>query len=227
MRKKTLLTKNEELLTALNESKFNNEALKKRIDELNIVLGAKDFEICELKKEIENLNAKAAVNISNNEAVADIKNEEKEISLNKTEDLFDNEQNAEKILSVSEFKNNKEENTAETQEVLNSSEEIKEPLNKQVLLSSNDIDNEIMSFAAKAISRISIKTASLSNLFTDSKNPNAKDLLTLTLGKAEVFKQKVFEITKNNLDFEVAKASVNLLEAEIIEYYEQLKAQLN
>lgn len=226
MRKKTLLTKNEELLTALNESKFKNEALKKRIDELNIVIGAKDFEICELKKEIESLNAKISDSAFNKEVTENQENKVEELVIKAEDNLADIEKE-EKAFNNSESTNYEEDNTGEAKEDIKNSEEIKEPLNKQVLLSSDDIDNEIMSFAAKAISRISIKTASLSNLFAESKNPNAKDLLTLTLGKAEVFKQKVFEITKNNLDFEVAKASLNLLEAEIIEYYEQLKAQLN
>ena len=226
MRKKTLLTKNEELLTALNESKFKNEALKKRIDELNIVLGAKDFEICELKKQIESLNAKISDLAFNKEVTENQENKVEELVIKAEDNLADIEKE-EKAFNNSESTNYEEDNTGESKEDIKNSEEIKEPLNKQVLLSSDDIDNEIMSFAAKAISRISIKTASLSNLFAESKNPNAKDLLTLTLGKAEVFKQKVFEITKNNLDFEVAKASLNLLEAEIIEYYEQLKAQLN
>ena len=226
MRKKTLLTKNEELLTALNESKFKNEALKKRIDELNIVLGAKDFEICELKKQIESLNAKISDSAFNKEVTENQENKVEELVIKAEDNLADIEKE-EKAFNNSESTNYEEDNTGEAKEDIKNSEEIKEPLNKQVLLSSDDIDNEIMSFAAKAISRISIKTASLSNLFAESKNPNAKDLLTLTLGKAEVFKQKVFEITKNNLDFEVAKASLNLLEAEIIEYYEQLKAQLN
>lgn len=226
MRKKTLLTKNEELLTALNESKFKNEALKKRIDELNIVLGAKDFEICELKKQIESLNAKISDSAFNKEVTENQENKVEELVIKAEDNLADIEKE-EKAFNNSESTNYEEDNTGESKEDIKNSEEIKEPLNKQVLLSSDDIDNEIMSFAAKAISRISIKTASLSNLFAESKNPNAKDLLTLTLGKAEVFKQKVFEITKNNLDFEVAKASLNLLEAEIIEYYEQLKAQLN
>ena len=226
MRKKTLLTKNEELLTALNESKFKNEALKKRIDELNIVLGAKDFEICELKKEIESLNAKISDSAFNKEVTENQENKVEELVIKAEDNLADIEKE-EKAFNNSESTNYEEDNTGESKEDIKNSEEIKEPLNKQVLLSSDDIDNEIMSFAAKSISRISIKTASLSNLFAESKNPNAKDLLTLTLGKAEVFKQKVFEITKNNLEFEVAKASLNLLEAEIIEYYEQLKAQLN
>ena len=226
MRKKTLLTKNEELLTALNESKFKNEALKKRIDELNIVLGAKDFEICELKKQIESLNAKISDSAFNKEVTENQENKVEELVIKAEDNLADIEKE-EKAFNNSESTNYEEDNTGESKEDIKNSEEIKEPLNKQVLLSSDDIDNEIMSFAAKAISRITIKTASLSNLFAESKNPNAKDLLTLTLGKAEVFKQKVFEITKNNLEFEVAKASLNLLEAEIIEYYEQLKAQLN
>ena len=226
MRKKTLLTKNEELLTALNESKFKNEALKKRIDELNIVLGAKDFEICELKKQIESLNAKISDSAFNKEVTENQENKVEELVIKAEDNLADIEKE-EKAFNNSESTNYEEDNTGESKEDIKNSEEIKEPLNKQVLLSSDDIDNEIMSFAAKAISRITIKTASLSNLFAESKNPNAKDLLTLTLGKAEVFKQKVFEITKNNLEIEVAKATLNLLEAEIIEYYEQLKAQLN
>ena len=66
----------------------------------------------------------------------------------------------------------------------------------------------------------------LSNTLATSGNKNAKDLLTLTLGRSEVFKQRVFEATKEGADIDAVKAAINLLEAETIEYFEQLRAQL-
>ena len=104
MRKKTLLTKNEELLTALNESKFKNEALKKRIDELNIVLGAKDFEICELKKQIESLNAKISDSAFNKEVTENQENKVEELVIKAEDNLADIEKE-EKAFKNSESTN--------------------------------------------------------------------------------------------------------------------------
>ena len=57
MNKKALIRKNEEISSELSRAALETEALKKKVDELAVLLGARDFEIKELKETIENLKS--------------------------------------------------------------------------------------------------------------------------------------------------------------------------
>ena len=210
MNKKKLIAQNQELYNLVKQHEAYNASLKKRIDELMIMLGAKDFEISELKKEVEEL--KTANKVVSAPPI---------ITPSFEETIVSNEVVAAPI-------------KAEEPIVLDITEKAKEEAPKVMVeevpavkyVKTEQIEDEISKYAAKAISNISLKAAMLSNQLATSGNSNAKDLLTLTLGRSEVFKQKVFEITKSGVNLDSAKASINLLEAETIEYFEQLKAQL-
>ena len=198
----------------LKENEATTASLKKRVDELMIMLGAKDFEINELKTKLEELEKenKNLKSFSAHTTPSYAFNEE-----TSEENSLNQEETTETIESVA--KEVVEEKEAETEE-----EEIKESAVKYI--KADSLKDDISKYGAKAISNISLKAAMLSNTLALSQNENSKDLLTLTLGRSEVFKQKVFEVTKSAVSFDTAKASINLLEAETIEYFEQLKAQL-
>lgn len=198
--KKKLKNQVEELYNLLKETESNNASLKKRIDELQITIGAKDFEINELKKEIEELKAN--------------KNNDRLYTVTDTADVIEEKAEEPKELTTQE--------TAEEPETVAEAEEKEETK----YITTESLEDEISKYAAKAISNISLKAAMLSNTLATSGNKNAKDLLTLTLGRSEVFKQRVFEATKEGADIDAVKAAINLLEAETIEYFEQLRAQL-
>ena len=214
MNKKKLIAQNEELYNMLKANEANLASMKKRIDELMIMLGAKDFEINELKAKAEELEQENASlkNLSASYVIATPVPTASVESLEVAENIEQNEETEEKIKIE----------MAETVE--EKAEEKSESAVKHIKVES--IEDEISKYAAKSISNISLKAAILSNTLALSQNPNAKDLLTLTLGRSEVFKQKVFEVTKSAISLDTAKASINLLEAETIEYFEQLKAQL-
>jgi len=210
LNKKKLIAQNQELYNLVKQHEAYNASLKKRIDELMIMLGAKDFEIKELKKEIEEL--KTAKNVVYAQPIVT--------------PVFDNSfanDEVEAAPVINEEPQAKETVEEKVEEAPNTAVE-ESPAVKYV--KADQIEDETSKYAAKAISNISLKAAMLSNQLATCGSPNAKDLLTLTLGRSEVFKQKVFEITKSGVSFDAAKASINLLEAETIEYFEQLKAQL-
>lgn len=220
MNKKKLIAQNEELYNMLKENEATSASLKKRVDELMIMLGAKDFEINELKtkiaeleKEKQNLKSYGA----NSVVETTVTTPAFEPSSTESED------NAESTNSE-EPEETKVAETVETTEIAETVEEKTETTVKHIEVDS--LEDDISKYAAKSISNISLKSAMLSNTLALSQSPNSKDLLTLTLGRSEVFKQKVFEVTKSAVSFDTAKASINLLEAETIEYFEQLKAQL-
>ena len=219
MNKKKLIAQNEELYNMLKENEATSASLKKRVDELMIMLGAKDFEINELKTKIaeleeENTNLKS---FSSNAVPTTTVDIAPEIEVN-------NEIKDETKEQIPETENLEILEEAQPQEEIKP-EAIKEEPNIKYINAEN-LEDDISKYAAKAISSISLKAAMLSNTLALSQSPNSKDLLTLTLGRSEVFKQKVFEVTKSAVSFDTAKASINLLEAETIEYFEQLKAQL-
>lgn len=200
--KRKLKSQVEELYNILKETEANNASLKKRIDELQITIGAKDFEINELKKQVIELKSE--------------KTQEKLYSVEtKIADNIDTTIENEPIITE----------VQETKATSINEPEIKEETAVKYI-TNESIEDEISKYAAKAISNISLRAAMLSNLLAESGSANSKDLLTLTLGRSEVFKQKVFEASKQGANLDTAKATINLLEAETLEYFEQLKAQL-
>lgn len=221
MTKRKLIAQNEELYNMLKENEANNASLKKRVDELMIMLGAKDFEINELKAKVtklekENSNLKSFSANVVVEAPAATPAFEPLSAVNEDNESIDT--------NTEEPEETKVVEAVETTEIAETVEEKAETTVKHIEV--NSLEDDISKYAAKSISNISLKAAILSNTLALSQSPNAKDLLTLTLGRSEVFKQKVFEVTKSAVSYDTAKASINLLEAETIEYFEQLKAQL-
>ena len=220
MTKRKLIAQSEELYNMLKENEANNASLKKRVDELMIMLGTKDFEINELKARVaelekENSNLKSfSANVVEAPAATPTFEPLSAVS----------EDNEGPNTNTEEPEETKVVEAVETTEIAETVEEKTETTVKHIEVDS--LEDDISKYAAKSISNISLKAAMLSNTLALSQSPNAKDLLTLTLGRSEVFKQKVFEVTKSAVSYDTAKASINLLEAETIEYFEQLKAQL-
>ncbi len=326
MNKKALIRKNEEISSELSRAALETEALKKKVDELAVLLGARDFEIKELKETIENLKSnqkkydddknacenacfsgldsqniilqngeQPADDIKTNHAAADgeILARSSGVSENReelwqsealesdgdSESQFDNNgaevgrssgSEGEEDLDLSQEQENKSgtsdgdmfekaenasqnsnsddgKNATENNYAVEISDE-----NLNTVSSAGDrqknepnIDNKspaaaafaeavpdadalqgVMRLAADAIGRVCLKSAALSNLISDSHDPNASDLLTLTLGRTELFKAKAYETANSGFDEQAVKASLNLLEAECLEYFEKIRSQL-
>ncbi len=170
MRKKFLVLENNELKYSLEQQQIEIKLLKKKIDELNIIIGAKDSEINDLK-------------------------------------------NAVPVVKV--------EPEAEIEEITTPAEE--SPSVKT--LEDKLLTDEINKYGAEIISKAARKTAE----FIESANllgyDNAGDVVTLALGKNELFKSKVFEAANSAIAFDAAKSSIDVLYAELNEYIEHLKSQ--
>ena len=326
MNKKALIRKNEEISSELSRAALETAALKKKVDELAVLLGARDFEIKELKETIENLKSsqknyyyakstyespvfsgldsqniilqngeQPADDIKTNHAAADgeILARSSGVSENR-EELWQSEALESDGDSESQFDNNGAEvgrsSGSEDEEDLDLSQEQENKSgtsdgdmfekaenasqnsnsddgknatennyaveisdeNLNTVSSAGDrqknepnIDNKspaaaafaeavpdadalqgVMRLAADAIGRVCLKSAALSNLISDSHDPNASDLLTLTLGRTELFKAKAYETANSGFDEQAVKASLNLLEAECLEYFEKIRSQL-
>lgn len=326
MNKKALIRKNEEISSELSRAALETEALKKKVDELAVLLGARDFEIKELKETIENLKSsqknyyyakstyespvfsgldsqniilqngeQPADDIKTNHAAADgeisarsdgdAKNreelwqsealesdgdsesqfdnngaevgrssnsaDEEDLDLSQEQenksgtsdgDMFEKAENASQNSNSDDGKNATENNYAVeiSDENLNTVSSAgdrqknepnidnKSPAAAAFAEAVPDADalQGVMRLAADAIGRVCLKSAALSNLISDSHDPNASDLLTLTLGRTELFKAKAYETANSGFDEQAVKASLNLLEAECLEYFEKIRSQL-
>ena len=326
MNKKALIRKNEEISSELSRAALETEALKKKVDELAVLLGARDFEIKELKETIENLKSsqknyyyakstyespvfsgldsqniilqngeQPADDIKTNHAAADgeisarsdgdAKNREEllqsealesagdsksypenngaevgrssgsegeeDLDLSQEQenkcgtsdgDMFEKAENASQNSNSDDGKNATENNYAVeiSDENLNTVSSAgdrqknepnidnKSPAAAAFAEAVPDADalQGVMRLAADAIGRVCLKSAALSNLISDSHDPNASDLLTLTLGRTELFKAKAYETANSGFDEQAVKASLNLLEAECLEYFEKIRSQL-
>ncbi len=327
MNKKALIRKNEEISSELSRAALETAALKKKVDELAVLLGARDFEIKELKETIENLKSNQkkydddknacenacfsgpdsqnaivpqngehpADDIKTNHAAADgefsarsggdAKNweellqsealesdgdsesqfdnngaevgrssgseDEEDLDLSQEQenksgtsdgDMFEKAENASQNSNSDDGKNATENNYAVeiSDENLNTVSSAgdrqknepnidnKSPAAAAFAEAVPDADalQGVMRLAADAIGRVCLKSAALSNLISDSHDPNASDLLTLTLGRTELFKAKAYETANSGFDEQAVKASLNLLEAECLEYFEKIRSQL-
>lgn len=326
MNKKALIRKNEEISSELSRAALETEALKKKVDELAVLLGARDFEIKELKETIENLKSsqknyyyakstyespvfsgldsqniilqngeQPADDIKTNHAAADgeisarsdgdAKNREElwqsealesdgdsesqfdnngaevgrssgsegeeDLDLSQEQenkcgtsdgDMFEKAENASQNSNSDDGKNATENNYAVeiSDENLNTVSSAGDRQKNEPNIDNKspaaaafaeavpdaDVLQGVMRLAADAIGRVCLKSAALSNLISDSHDPNASDLLTLTLGRTELFKAKAYETANSGFDEQAVKASLNLLEAECLEYFEKIRSQL-
>ncbi len=209
MRKKYLVKENEGLILTSNRVSAENRSLLKKIDELNIMLGAKDSEIADLKnalKEAENALKEKTVTVPETvetpQKTAEI---ETPAAPNIIEEYF--------------AENKEKEEPKKTAEETKPEPCVKPKINATIL-------NETEKYAAESIARVAIKTATDSEIISNSESANKGDLLTLLLGKSEVFKTKVYSITAKKLPTKEAKAQIDTLESETFEYFEGLKKQL-
>lgn len=86
--------------------------------------------------------------------------------------------------------------------------------------------SEAEQYGAKAIGRIAVKASILSNLLAASGDENAHDLLTLTLGRTEVFKGEVLSAVRTGQALEQISKTIDRLEADVIDYFDNIKGQL-
>lgn len=87
------------------------------------------------------------------------------------------------------------------------------------------LNESVLKISSSAIGRVVLKSAELCNKFANDNNINSKDLINLALGRTEVFKSEVLELTTQDISEELLSAELSLKETEILEYFELLLRQ--
>ena len=115
---------------------------------------------------------------------------------------------------------NDEAEITETEDVYSQSADTTEKLEYKPLLNES-----VLKISSSAIGRVVLKSAELCNKFANDNNINSKDLINLALGRTEVFKSEVLELSTQDISEELLTAELNLKETEILEYFELLLKQ--
>lgn len=84
-----------------------------------------------------------------------------------------------------------------------------------------------MQAGAQIIGEIVVQAALISSRIASSRDPNAKELLTLALGRTEVFKSDILQQVHSDLSYEQKLENMNRLADETLEYFKSLEGQLS
>lgn len=88
------------------------------------------------------------------------------------------------------------------------------------------VSDQAMQAGAKIIGNVVVQAALLSSRIASSKDPNARELLTLALGKTEMFKADILQQVHSDISLEQKIENMNLLADETLEYFKSLEGQL-
>ncbi|MBQ0111046.1 MAG: hypothetical protein KBS41_03875 [Oscillospiraceae bacterium] len=222
MNKRALTMQNEMLVKQVSSLSAQIEGYKKRMEEYSLLLAARDFEINRLNGELQSLGENAQEQ--------DIQPE----NATPKEETPQNTQNVEMPLFVPE--NTAAESTVQTAAAEGESApqhaEIPVKINSaqpeidyKKLDASQLLDNRNQ-LAADTIAAVTVEAAALNSFLQNSNDENAGELLTLAMGKTEMFKSQVFAAIKGGADGAALVAELNTLKAQTLEYFEKLKLQL-
>lgn len=265
MNKKQLFQTNEKLFSLLDTNKKEIEILNKKLNELNTLLKAKDFEIEELKKQngikkelqpnsvhFENSDLKPNFkntfnDFESEDTFADIKDIKENIEdIKDIKDILTENIQTEQVTNLKEevkseiYETNKQDKTDKTEEPIknnntNTFSANNDTFKKIEKLSDSAISLESCSllpekYVAETISKVSYKAALIYNeLKTDSNisKEYANELLTLTLGKIELFKSSAYELLNQNLNPESLSENLKVLEAETVNFLSDIHLKIN
>ena len=207
MRKKVLLKQNGDLFDRLNDAQG-------RIAELEETLRQKDYEIENLNLQLEELRSKPQVI-----AEPETTKAEEPIPECLTEEIP-----AEEVEII--------EDTAPPEQCDACVEEPLIPEIKKCEVTAeptpvlgNIPDNESIEYGAQTIGKIVLSATQYSNMLTADGQTGYKELLNLILGRTEVAKAEILDITACDSEFSVKKHMIDDVYEQALEYFESVMAQ--
>ncbi len=265
MNKKQLFQTNEKLFSLLDTNKKEIEILNKKLNELNTLLKAKDFEIEELKKQngikkelhpnsvhFENSDLKPNLkntfnDFESEDTFADIKDIKENIEdIKDIKDILTENIQTEQVTDLKEevkseiYETNKQDETDKTEEPIENNNTNTFSANNDTFKKIEKLSDSAISlkscsllpekYVAETISKVSYKAALIYNeLKTDSNisKEYANELLTLTLGKIELFKSSAYELLNQNLNPESLSENLKALEAETVNFLSDIHLKIN
>lgn len=93
-------------------------------------------------------------------------------------------------------------------------------------VSADKKDPKAFDYASTIISKIVLRTASFKNIITNSGDQNSAELITLALGKAEMFKSDVLQTVMSDITIDEKTDKMDKLFADADEYFNSLEGQV-
>lgn len=229
MRKKTLKILLDETNKKLNLILTENEQLREKLQNTNTKIELLEAADKPLEKEIESLKAE------NSELLLKLE----QASTMSDEDIAEFEDKINQLLAENnKLKGELYESKKHSDDLLNqinaqaqvNTEEDNTPLpppptvHKPV--SADKKDPKAFDYASTIISKMVLKTASFKNSIANNKDENYAELITLALGKSEMFKADVLQAVMSDLSFEEKKEKMDNLFNEANEYFNSLEGQV-
>lgn len=228
MRKKTLKILLNETNKKLNLMLAENEQLREKIKNANTKIEFLEAADKPLTQELESIKAQNSelilkleqANIQSDEGIAEF--EEKINQLLAENNQLKGELYEAKKLSEDLLIKMSANEQIETEEISIHTP----PPTVHKPISADKKDPAAFDYASTIISKIVLRTASFKNIITSSGDQNSAELITLALGKAEMFKAEVLQtvMCDENIEDKIKKMDSLLADAE--EYFNSLEGQV-
>lgn len=149
-------------------------------------------------------------------------------------------ENDELRAALSLFENNKREE--ETKTVLKTNATVEEkgfivkteenpvtqaiPLEEKTDAEPVVLKDDIMEYGSRTIGKIIVESAKYANVISATDNENKKELINLIMGKAEVAKAEVFNISTSEITCDNKKEMIDAQLVEATDYFKSVAAQV-
>lgn len=203
MHKKTLLKQNLDLFERLNGANA-------RIAALECDLAERDRELENMNEQVLQLRCELALN---EQAMQSQAVSEEEVSPDS------------EIGTLPEV-NRISESVAEMSDIINESEETQTEDFEKNRDANLPICDNCIEYGSQIIGKIVVSAAQYSNSLTAGGETRYKELLNLILGKTEVAKSEILDITASEAEFDVKKHMIDSVYEQTVEYFESVMAQI-
>ena len=243
MRKSTLKKLFEETGDRLNRTLLENRQLRERLDEyqnhdeINVKNAETALEISELQAKLEALSAEQSAEKEKNSAELQklrAENEQLQTEINRLKgENFDLGRYAEnlkvQLQNITDSAKTDTENKQEKQNDPKPAAEVKpapEPPKITLIQNAEEKDADAFEYASSAISEAVMKTAAVKYTLQNANDPYSNELITLLLGKNEMFKADVLQIVMADLSLKEKQVQIDEALSKTNEYFDSILGQL-
>lgn len=202
MRKKTLLKQNLDLFERLNGSNARIAALERELEERDRELENMNEQVLQLRREL----------VLNDQSMQ-LQAVSEEVSVDS------------EIETLPEVKRISD-SVAEPSDIIDESEEMQTEFFEKSKDENLPLCDDCIEYGSQIIGKIVVSAAQYSNSLTAGGETRYKELLNLILGKTEVAKAEILDITASEAEFDVKNHMIDSVYEQTIEYFESVMAQI-
>lgn len=230
MRKKTLKILLNETNKKLNLMLAENEQLREKLKNANTKIEFLEAADKPLETELENLKAENSelllkleqANTQSDEGSAELEEKINQLLAENNKlkgELYEAQKCSEDLFIKL---NSQEQNTNDNDEDVT----LTPPPIVHKPISADKKDPKAFDYASTIISKIVLRTASFKNIIANSGDQNSAELITLALGKSEMFKSDVLQTVMSDITLDEKTEIMDKLFVDADEYFNSLEGQV-